>query len=239
MVSTKFRVEQDLIFARIGKTRRERTARPGMRPASGPVPEREDPVPEEPVPAPAVRDENEILSPSEKELLRFILVYGQDTLQFETDSDFYSPDGSQTVAEFIDDALSSDGVEFANSAYRDTYRAYFDLYDQGEDQDRIIRMLLSGEDRRIAQVTAELSQEKYQLTVKNFSAALTTKDSWLVTYVPRAILAYQDKRMDAKLATLKRRLKESPPEEQVKILDEMGRVNTLKRKIKIKLGREK
>ena len=196
------------------------------------------PPQEEDTPRP-VRDENEILAPCERELLRFILRDGHETLEFATDSEFYSPEGHQTVAEFIDDALASDEVEFSNPAYRDTYNAYFERYDAGEPQDAIILHLLSGEDRRIAQVVADLSEEKYQITVDGFRKALSTKESWLVAFVPRAILAYQDKRMDARLVALRRSLMEATGEEQVRILDEIGKANTLKRKIKIKLGREK
>ena len=241
VVSAKFRVDQDLIFARIGKTRRSRlNDTRGLRPDSPVVPRTEAPRPEERQPSqPEVRDENAILAPCEKELLSFILSHGREELAFETDSEFYSPDGSQTVAEFIDDAMASDGAEFANTALRDTYNAYFELYDQGLEQAVIIRHLLSGEDRRIAGVAAELSQERYLLTVKNFKAALATRESWLVTYVPRAILAYQDRKMDAKLEELKHKLKDADADSQIRILDEIGRVNTLKRKIKIKLGREK
>ena len=238
-VSVKFRVEPDLILERIGKTRRARqaeAARPGRRP------EREaEPVSEAPREAPAEarqRTGNEILNPSESELLHFILSYGSTTLEFETDSEFYSPDGNQTVAEFIDDALGSDGAEFANEDYRDTYNAYFELYDQGLDQDAIIRHLLSGENRTVAQVTADLTGEKYQLTVDNFAKALTTRESWLVVYVPRAILVYQEKKMDVKMQQLKHSLATADASEAASLLSQIGQVNTLKLKIKKKLGRE-
>ena len=47
-------------------------------------------------------------------------------------------------------------------------------------------------------MTADLATEKYELTVHNFSEALTTTDSWLVNYVPKAILVYHDKRISAR-----------------------------------------
>ena len=242
VVASKFHVEQDLILARIGKTRRERTRQgPGRNPANVPPPLEEEavPVPETTPQRTLSRDEGSILAPCERELLSFILAYGDRQLEFETDSEFYNPEGSQTVAEFIDDALASDGATFVNEAYRDTYDAYFELYDKGEDQNRILRELLDGEDRRIARVAGELSQEKYLLTVRNFTEALTTRESWLVSYVPRAILAYQDKKMEARLQELRRSLATADPDAQVRILGEISRVNNIKKKIKIKLGREK
>ena len=239
-VSAKFRVDPDLILSRIGKTRRSRQKpTPGQTRTDQPGPEPEISRPDEQEQPRAVRDENEILAPGERELLAFILREGCEPLVFPTDSEFYSPDGVQTVAEFIDDALASDDVQFSNTAYRETYEAYFAHYDAGEDQKTIILQLLSGENLRISQVVADLSVEKFQLTVRDFEKSLTAKGSWLASYVPRAILAYQDKRVDARLSTLRRDLMTATGEGQIRILDEIGKANALKRKIKIKLGREK
>ena len=180
-----------------------------------------------------------LLEPSEKELLGFILRFGRTPLQFESDSEFYDPEGAQTVAEFIDAALAGDDIRFANNAYQAAYDAYFTLYDQGLEQDAIVLALLNGEDRAVATVTADLSTEKYELTVHNFTDALTTTDSWLVNFVPRAILAYHDKRLQARQEELKAKLSSATPEEQLEILTNLGRINEIKKTINIKLGRLK
>jgi DNA primase len=185
-------------------------------------------------------EEDKILAPAERELLSFILRYGRSPLQFETDSEFYDPEGSQTVADFIDAALSGDEISFGNKAYEATYNAYFGLYDQGLEQDSIVLALLNGEDRTVAAVAAELSSEKYELTVHNFSDALTTTDSWLVTYVPRAILVYHDKRISAQQADISRKLKTGvSPDEAVELMTRLTRLNEIKKTINIKLGRLK
>jgi DNA primase len=239
-VSAKFRVDPDLILARIGATRRSRQKpSPGQSRTETPAPGPETVPQTEPDQPRALRDENEILAPGERELLAFILREGSEPLVFPTDSEFYSPDGVPTVAEFIDDALASDDVRFSNSAYRETYEAYFTHYDAGEDQKTIILRLLSGENQQVARVTADLSVEKFQITVRDFEKSLMAKGSWLASYVPRAILAYQDKRVEARLSTLRRELMTATGEDQIRILDEIGKANTLKRRIKIKLGREK
>ncbi len=182
-----------------------------------------------------------ILEPSERELLRFILQYGRTPLQFESDSDFYDEEGTQTVAEFIDAALGTDDIHFANTAYEATYQAYFQYYDQGVEQDTIVRNLLNGENREIAGVAADLATEKYELTVHNFSEALTTTDSWLVNYVPKAILVYHDKRISAQQQELKQKLG-SPDLSQadmVSLLNQLNKLNEIKKTINIKLGRIK
>ena len=190
--------------------------------------------------APLASREEQIMEPSERELLGFILQYGRNELQFETDSEFYDPEGQQTVAEFIDAALAADDVHFVNAPFEATYQAYFGLYDEGKAQNDIIRALLNGEDRTVAEVAAQLSTERYELTVHNFSDALTTTDSWLVTYVPRAILVFHDKRVTARQNELTRKLREpNTPEDVIKFMQELGKLNEIKKSINIKLGRLK
>ena len=233
-VSRMVGIEADIIQDRVRKTREKMHKE---------MPGRERQAQETPAPAAEsrlVQKEDRILEPSEKELLGFILRYGRTALQFETDSEFYDPEGSQTVAEFIDSALAADDIRFSNPAYEATYQAYFGLYDQGLEQDDIIRSLLNGENREVASVTATLSTEKYELTVHNFSDALTTTDSWLVNFVPRAILVYHDKRISAQQLEISRQLQENPaPKEMLDLMTRMNRLNEFKKTINIKLGRLK
>ena len=144
------------------------------------------------------------------------------------------------MADFIDSALSSDDIHFGNKAYEATYNAYFGLYDQGLEQDAIVLALLNGEDRTVAHVAGDLATEKYELTVHNFTDALTTTDSWLVTYVPKAILVYHDKRIQAQQADISRKLKDGvSTEEAVQLMTRLIHLNEIKKTINIKLGRLK
>ena len=185
----------------------------------------------------AILFEDPIVAPSERELLSFILRDGTTPLRFESDSEFYGGDEPPTVAEFIDAAL--DGVPLVNTIYRNVYDAYFACYDEGLSQEQAVKRLLDGEDRTVATVAAELSEERYALTVNDFAKAMTTHESWLVSYVPRSILVYQDKKMQSKLRELTRKLATAPPADQADILREIERTNAVKRKINIRLGREK
>jgi len=237
-VAKRFGIEADIIQERVRKTR-EHSARQG-RPsvADRPLPSTEASAPNvTAAPEAAISREEQILEPSERELLGFIIRHGCTVLKFEKDSEFYSEDAPQTVAEFIDDALAADDISFANPAYQATYQAYFGLYDKGLTQDQIVLSLLNGEDRTVAGVAANLSSEKYELTVHNFSEALTTTDSWLVTFVPRAILAYHDKRITASQRDIQRRLEHASPEEMLDLMAKLGRLNEIKKTINIKLGR--
>ena len=256
-VARRFGIEADIIQDRVRRTReQQRKEMPGRaghdagsraghdatvttgtdRWSSG-----QESSPETSLPAQTgnLQREERIMEPSERELLGFILRYGCSELKFETDSEFYNPDGSQTVAEFIDAALSADNITFSNAGYEATYNAYFGLYDQGLEQDAILRSLMDGENRTVASVAADLATEKYELTVHNFSDALTTTDSWLVTYVPRAILAFHDKRLQSRQAEINRKLATASPEEVNALLEELQSLNALKKTINVKLGRIK
>ncbi len=242
----KFNIEPEILFQRIRRTREEVQAEESAaRRREAARQEREAAVAEEaPVYQPQPSElrpleDNPVLAPSEKELLGFILTDGRTPLAFPSDSEFYDPDGAQPVAEFIDAALQGDDIVFGNTVYRQVYDAYFALYDQGKAQDAIIRELLDGEDRTVAFVTAQLSEEKYLLTVKNFADALTTRDSWLVTYVPRAILAYHVSRLSCQQNELLRALPSATPQEQRDMMARISRINEFKKKINNKLGRLK
>ena len=246
-ISAKFRIDADILTDRVRRTREkiqgeERTQ--AQREAVRARREEEISQPQESTYTPPVNElraletQSPILAPSERELLRFILTDGSTPLVFESDSEFYS-ESPQTVAEFIDTALAGDGIVFANEAYNRTYEAYFALYDAGKDQDEIVRDLLNGPDDAVRFVVSQLSGDKYELTVKNFQAALTTRESWLTNFVPKAILAYHIKRLQADQTNLTRELATAGPDRQREIFTTLERINELKKKINIKLGRLK
>ena len=257
-VARRFGIEADIIQDRVRKTReklareessaRERAQRQRAFPTSPSAPSEmtDEPAAQPAGPGPSSRPGEanggipasvRFLEPSERELLSFILQDGCTPLQFESDSEFYDPDGTQTVAEFIDAALSADDIHLSHPAFDATYLAYFQLYDEGRDQDEIVSALLNGENRAVASVVADLSAQKYELTVHNFSDALTTHDSWLVHYVPRAILAYHDKRLDVARKEVTQAMASARPEEINGLMAQLTRLNEMKKTINKKLGR--
>lgn len=227
----KFGVESSILFQRIGLTRRGRTTA------------REETVSSVPeVPAQSWTEENRILAPSEKDLVSFLLTHGCDELDFPSDSEYYCGDETSKprVADFIRDALEADGTKMANSAYASAYDAYMQGYDEGLAQDEIVRRMLDSQDRVVAAVAAQLSTQKYMLTVKAFENALTTVPSWLAVQVPRAIMCYADCRIHDRLEQLRRALStELSAEEQTASMQEMVRLQSARRRIKQMLGREK
>ena len=186
--------------------------------------------------------ENPVMAPSEKELLVLILKYGLETLDFETDSEYYDKNEKFTVADFIRDAI--DGREFANTVYRRTYNEYFRLYDGDATltQDDIIRKIMDGSDRVMATLTGDLTQDKYLLTVKNFADSMTSLSSFLVINVPRAILVYNSKIVRMQEIEISEKLNamkhgECPEEEMMALLEKFQKTAALRKIITERLGR--
>lgn len=190
--------------------------------------------------------DNRIMATAERDLLNFILTYGTTKLEFQSDSAFYSgsDEDALTVFDFIGQALEGDNSQFANSVFRKVYEAYSKDYYEGYSQDEIVKRLMDGEDRDMAYVAAQLStDERYDLSVKNLRQSMMSKGSWLTIYVPKAILVYQQSRLEDNENELKERLGEaqaaSDDDRVLEIMQEMLKVQKALKMVKVRLGREK
>ena len=246
----RFRVEESILFDRISQARRKMTeaqereiAREERRQSAGEGSEAALQSELRPVAATAQpwTEENATLAPAEKDLLYFMLTHGCDELDFESDSEYYGgeEDYKPTVCDFIRDALESDGTKMANTAYAAVYDAYVGLYDKGLPQEAIVKALLDSPDRRTAAVAAALSTEKYTLSVNALKGAMTTVSTWLVKELPKAIMVYAERRLQDRVNTLRRQLKDAGEAEQLEIMQEMKKLQAAQRRIKQKTGREK
>ncbi len=186
--------------------------------------------------------ENRTLAPAERDMLFFLLRYGTEPLVFESDSPYYTGEADEdrvTVADFIREALEADDGCFANTAYKALYDRYMALYDEGRPQEAILKAVLDGEDRALANLAAGLSTEKYQLTVGAFEASLTSTTSFLTTGVPKAIMVYAERRVQDRLDNIRRSLASADPDAQLPLMQEMLRLQAAQRRIRQKIGREK
>ena len=88
-------------------------------------------------------------------------------------------------------------------------------------------MMLNSPDRQVSFVAAQLSIERYQLTVKSFEDSLTTKGSWLVNRVPKLMLMYMDKKLDSRLDAIRREM--TTPEGMGRMEELMAEMVTFQR----------
>ena len=261
-LSDKFEIRRDILDERIGVTRSKRlieekknTDRERRQAQAASVASTGSATDAAPVAEPAEATEEPvrltgldalIMATAERDLLNFILTYGTSKLEFQSDSDFYpgSDEEALTVFDFISQALEGDDSRFANTAFRKAYEAYSKDYYEGYSQEEIVKHLMDGEDRDVAYVAAQLStDERYELSVKHLRQSMMSKGSWLTIYVPKAILVFQQSRMENKDSELKEQLQEaqtaSDSDRVMEIMQEMLKVQKALKLVKVRLGREK
>lgn len=175
------------------------------------------------------------LAPLEKSLLDFILNSGLEPLKFDTAHRFYC-DPPMTVADFIDSSLQGDGIVFDVPAYRKTYDTYFELYDQGFDQDTILRKLVNSEDNSVTSTVAELTSRRYEVTEKNLKASLTSEATILVQGVPKTILLYQLKLQEMKQDRCKKMMSQ-PGADITALVKELQSIQEICKQLKKETGR--
>ena len=249
--SDKFGVENAIIFERVKTTRRKllederkekererRQREGGAAPEEVPAAEAGFPdVQPEELPSGGYVPENRILAPVEEELLRILLGHGTDVMEFPFDSDEGREFQAEpiTVTEFISDFLDLHGFRLENSGYRTVYEAYLQGYDAGYSQDAIKGALLNSADRLTAGIAADLTIEKYELTVKEFRASLTASASWLVAHVPKALYTYIVKRDEMRMKELRKSLGSLSPEEENLALLQIRALQEEQEKLKKKI----
>ena len=141
------------------------------------------------------------------------------------------------VAEFIDGTLAEDEHDFENRSYRRVYEEYFKMYDEGLSQEQIQVRLMNSIDEEVSTVAKELLIEKYQITVKNYEQSLTAVSTRLVQYVPKALMAYQCRRLDLLLKEKTRELETASIEDQLTLLTEITSLNKMRTMLNNELGR--
>ncbi len=190
--------------------------------------------------------DNRIMGTAERDLLNFILTYGTTKLEFSSDSVFYtgSDEETQTVFDFIDQALEGDKSGFSNSVFQRAYEAYSKDYYDGYSQEEIVKRLMDGQDRDVAYVAAQLStDERYDLSIDNLRNSMMAKTSWLTLYVPKAILVFQKCRLENREEMLRESLRQaqsaSDGDRIMEIMQDILKAQKALKIVKVRLGRER
>ena len=255
-IALKFNIESSILFDRITRQRQRKieesreaafrdrrrrevegagapaeTEGPAAPAASGTAPGNDGPL--------DWAETDRIVAPVERDILYFLLNYGSDVLNFESDSEYHREgEDNPTVTEFIAGTIDRDGGSLVNPAYQRVYAAYLEAYDEGHPQEEIVRMMLNSPDRQVSFVAAQLSIERYQLTVKSFEDSLTTKGSWLVSRVPKLMLMYMDKKLDSRQDAIRREMATPEGASRVEeLLTEMLTLQRLQKTVKDKMNK--
>ncbi len=239
----KFGVEPSLIAQRVSRTRgamREDRRKDAEREASRQQRQGLDPGVTASAPAtPARRTfnmEDRTVAPVERDILHFLLKYGDKPLLFSDDSPFFEPGVEpQTVAEFISASLDE---PMHNSFCRAVYDSFFDAVGAGLSRKQAVDRILDGEDRELSAFTADIYIDNYDISVRDLKASLTAEDSWLVMYVPKTLYLYAERLVQSRLNEVKARLATASDEEQTAILSEIIQLQNAQKSIKKNISNE-
>ncbi|MCQ2133458.1 MAG: DNA primase [Bacteroidales bacterium] len=251
-VADKFKIDSQLIFNRIRKTREklledeaksssQRQVREELSTGANPAQsqEEEDALDTLQESADNIVYENALLKNAEIDLLWFMLRYGLEPLKFDADSAYYQPGEETTVAAFISCNLEGGGLVLQNSLLRRAYDLYLYFFDNFPDKDQadIVRAMMDGPDREVADLVSNMVAEKYDLTVKNFAASMTAMSTQLVKFVPRAIMTYQLELTKWEEMNLREAMTKASEDEQMEIAREFQEVVKKRKLLMEALGR--
>ena len=247
----KFGIEEKILYDRVRKSREamleaekkqrdrerereERTERVhaeavGLKDEEdGPSESAETKIPAKEVPTHG--DEEPLTASAERELLKFLLEYGDEKLIFDKDSRFYVSGEESSVAEFILDTLDGNALKFRNSRYSLLLDEYTRLFDSGLPQASILARLRDSSDPELTATARDLLVDKYNLTVLNFEHSLTTTSTTLVMYVPKALLKLQLMNMEIELKSLQKELmgKLDDTDAQMKLMQSIAEKGKMK-----------
>ena len=112
------------------------------------------------------------------------------------------------------------------------------MYDEGLTQEQIQTRMMNSMDEEISTVAKDILIEKYQLTVENYEKSLTAKSTKLVMFVPKALMAYQLKKLDKMVNEQMSNLATGDDlEAQMETLSKISELTKLRTRLNNELGR--
>ena len=147
-----------------------------------------------------------LLDPVERELVYYLLKFGEYILTFDGSKTYgaEAPVIRITVAEYISAQLQDDGLELQNPLYRRMFQMYFSFRDQlleedsseaGRDpevlQGRILRQFVNCQDPQVSVAVVDITEAKYVINVKEYLKSQIPERNTIDINVPKAVLVYK------------------------------------------------
>jgi DNA primase len=188
--------------------------------------------------------ENVFCEEQEKEILYYLLKFGQSVF-FEIpspeDAEEDSPPQQVTVGQHIISEILNDNLEFKNLVYKKVFDEYQKLMEDGRDID--YRTFTNHPDAEISQLAVNLltTQHKLSKIWSKHQAMPVEEEDALHESVPKAIMVYKSKVMQMVLGKLHEELRSLNPKDQIEevnqLLFRLRTINELKNHISKELDR--
>ena len=173
----------------------------------------------------------------ERELVKLLLMYGQDTINDERiDEEGQKIYEQVTVAQFIIDDLKMDGFLFTNAVNRKV----FDIFDQAIDKGHIPddQFFISHEDETIAQLAVDLLSTPYKLDQwDKFSIFVKREENNLRATVLSSLYRYKDLIIEERRKVVEEELKVTEDmDDQLILLKRKKDLDDIRKQINKELG---
>ena len=173
----------------------------------------------------------------ERELVKLLLMYGQETIYDEREEENGEKIFEQvTVAQFIIDDLKMDGILFVDPVNRKV----FDIYDQALDEGRIPddQFFVSHEDEGVSQLAADLLSTPYKLDQwEKYGIFVKREEDVLKATVMSSIYRYKDLIIESRRKDVEEELKSAEDlGDQLILLKRKKDLDEIRRHINKKLG---
>lgn len=144
----------------------------------------------------------------EKEIIRLLLQYADNTL-YTYQEDKYDEPRSVTVAEYTINEILNDDLEFKNLVYKQIFQEYLAAVNSGIKLDD--KHFIYHTDPEISKLAADLLSSSYTLSkiFEKGGAHVETEEMKLKKMVPETIIAYKRKILEIAQSDAKEKLKEA------------------------------
>lgn len=173
--------------------------------------------------------------PAEKEILYYLIKFGESSLYKKTgDSDI-----SITVSQFILSELQNDDLELQNLIYKSIFDEYYQIREMGNEE--IQKHFFNHINPEFVKVVSELFHSQHSLNVKQFKSSLVPEENMLTVTVPKSILLYKAKITGAAMQNLNLEIekaqKEGDSEKIDAYLKQLQILNTIRNSFSKELNR--
>ena len=173
----------------------------------------------------------------ERELVKLLLMYGQDMIVDER----FDEEGQRileqvTVAQFIIDDLKNDGCLFLDPVNRKIFECFDHALDEGRIPDD--QFFISNEDEAIAQLAADLLSSPYKLDQwEKYGIFVKQEENRLRTTVLSSIYRYKDLIIEGRRKTIEEELKTTTDlDDQIILLKQKKDLDDIRKQLNKQLG---
>jgi DNA primase len=163
------------------------------------------------------------LIPYEKEILYYLIKFGEHIIHFEEHMAVGSEQPVQeiTVSEYISAELENDELEFQNSVFKKVYDQYFRFREETKDNDKIVKMFVDGSDQQVTQAVMDIVYQEFTVNIKEFQRTLIPEENQIGKYVPKIILVYKAKVAEYTYNLIMKQLGQAQQEGNVELQNEL------------------